>query len=166
MRRVVAISNPLRAAQCRLFIEGDTADQVVVTRNSRPFADMALDNLTSLVVLGATEGPRTLTGNTRSRIYGRLVSTPGAQSGLSRWLDRVFNRLAWRMRYFDRLMMVRSARRRPQLESREASRSTLFTELEAQRRQGVIDQIVVFDLFDLPIATEFARRHDVEVLIR
>lgn len=166
MRRVVAISNPLRSDQCRLFIEGDTVEQVVVTRNSKPFADLALDNLTSLVVLSATEGPQPITGLARSKGVGRLVSMAGPDSGLGRWLARAVDRIAWRLRYFDRLLMVRSARRRPQMESRQASHASLFTELEAQSRRGAIDQIVVFDLFDLPIATEFARRHDVEVLIR
>ena len=160
------MSQPLRADQCRSFLQGGNADQVILTRNSSPFADLDLDNSTDLVVLGSPGGPQPIAEIAGSRAAKWLVSFVGADSRSGRWLAMTISRIAWRLRYFDRWVMVRASRRRAKLESSQGSHSPLFIELEAQRHQGPIDQIVVFDLYDLPVVSEFAARHGVEVLVR
>lgn len=166
MRRIAIVSQPMRATQCRDFLREETADQVILTRDARLFADLGSDSATGVVVVDSPFRVPPTERLLRSRVLKRLLSSRRSTTTWARWVERTIKRIAWRFRYLDRLATVRRSRKPQRFDSSSLAASPLLARLEEQQSIQPIQQLVVFDLFDLPVAVQFGRRHGVEVLVR
>lgn len=160
------ISQPMRGASCISFLRSGATEQVILTGDARPFVDLDLDIPTSVVVVGPALRTPPITRLTRSGWVRAIPSGSPTGSRFARWLARAVNRVAWRLRYFDRLVLTRRSKTVRHADFQALERSPLYVELGQQQRGHPIQQIVVFDLFDLPAASAFARRHDLDLVVR
>ena len=106
-------------------------------------------------------------GSTLASMPGRAVgraerwakggSTVGSR--LARWMRAA----EWRLRYVERIRSIMTHRRGQDLTGRQSVAKGALTAI-AERQQ--IDEIVVFDLFVLPSALDFALSHGIPVKVR
>lgn len=163
MRRVAIISQSLRAKSCRTYLGSEAFDNLILTTDVRPFWDLERE-AADIVVLKSQ--PSELPSAKLLNLLRRSKTPPEPHSGRARWVERAINRIVWRLRYLDRYTMLRRSKARQGADHKSAPAKLLFSELEEQQRRQPIHQIVVFDLFDLPVAVEFGQAYDVEVIVR
>lgn len=98
-----------------------------------------------------------------ARIVGRAEHWVKGGSALGARASRWLRSAEWRLRYVDRLKSLFESGKGPDSTFDQVDVSEALRELESSH---VIEQIVVFDLFDLPPALAFAATRDLPVKVR
>lgn len=138
-------------------------DVLILTSNPSAFADFEFARPTQVI---AVDPPSELIPTTRlkgERIFRTALEKARAGSRLGAWLERTIKRFAWRLRPTARLTPGRQARL---LDSKSIRSSAMYLRLMEEHSSSPIHRLVVFDVFDLPVALAFADDHNVEVLVR
>ena len=182
MKRVAIISQPLRASHCHAYLNSANPgfqpspsevhrtrfadDQVVLTSDPSAFDDFEFE--TRPRVVPVSPPPELLPSSrlTRARLFRRVLGKARSGSPFGRWLERAVKKVAWRLRYLDRLVLILRRRRTQTLSETSITDSALYGKLVEEHEIGEIGEIVVLDVFDLPVALAFARAHDVTILVR
>lgn len=164
MRQVGLISQTLRAGHCHAFISAEAGDHVILTSNPSAFANM--DFKKSVAVIAVNPPPELLShaGLARTRLFRSALAKARAGSAFGRWLERNLKRLARRVRTVRKPQVEVTTG--PSLDESTIRASEMYLVLEEQHRHSPIDRLVVFDLFDLPVAMTFAQDHNIEVIVR
>ena len=166
MRLAALISQPLRVAHCVAYLDDGTGDNVVLTADPAVFAEVEFASPTRVVVVTPPAELLPTVRLARGRLYRRLVDMARSGSELGRRLERFAKRIMWRLRYFDRLVILKRRRKPPQLTREAVQTSSSYRELVEEHVRRPFDKVVVFDVFDLPVAMEFADTYAIEVLVR
>jgi hypothetical protein len=166
LRQVALISQTLRAAHCLAYLRPHLEDVVVLTSDPSAFDESGLEG--SLRVVTVSPPPELLpsTRLTEGRWYRSVLRWARSGSGLGRWLERTVKRLLWRLRYVDRIVVLRRSTRPRDIDPDTIRTSAMYTRLAEEHGHTPIDRIVVFDVFDLPVALAFGDDHGVEVWVR
>lgn len=117
---------------------------------------------TEIVQVSDGAGPSS-TGAVYSRAVGRAERWAKGGSALGSQVSRWVRSSEWRLRYADRLRLIVEHRRGPE-EGRDYS--AMVNAMHAIAETHEIDEIVLFDLFDLPPSLEFADVCDATVKVR
>ena len=166
MKEVALISQTLRAAHCQAYLRAAETSQVVLTSDPSAFETHALETTTRVVTVSP---PPELLPSTRlaeGRWFRSVLRWARSGSPIGRWLERTVKRLVWRLRYLDRLVALRRSTRPREVDPGSIRTSAMYRRLVEEHNETSIDRIVVFDVFDLPVALAFAEDHGVEVLVR
>ena len=166
MRIVALISNPFRAKHCVAYLKSEGSSHTLMTGDPHAFDNHELAPSTR--VLKVTPPPELLPTArlARSRWYQRILALLRTGSALGSWLERTIKRIVWRLRYFDRLtILVRRSESRPMNDSAIRD-SSMYRQLTAEHTTHPIDQVVVFDVLDLPVGLRFAEDNQLDVLVR
>ncbi len=164
MRQIGLISQTLRIGHCHAFMSSEPGDHVILTSDPSAFADMFPEG--GIAVVAVNPPPELLprAGLTRSRLFRSALAKARGGSSLGRWLERNLKHLA---------RLARGVRRPdaavttgPPIDEGAIRGSEMYLVLEDQHRHSPIDRLIVFDVFDLPVALTFARDHDIEVFVR
>jgi hypothetical protein len=165
MRVAALISQPLRANYCKAYLTGcDSA--VVLTSDPSAFDGHDLGQDTR--VLGVSPPPelvpsKQLTGN---RVFRAVVKRARQGSRWGRWLERTVKTFAWRLRFVDRVLLLARRRRQAPSDPGSLESASMYQALLAEAAHERFDRLVVFDVFDLPVAIHFADDHSIDVLVR
>lgn len=166
MRLAALISQPLRAIHCAAYLDDRTEDNVVLTANPAVFAEVEFASSTRVVAVSPPAELLPTARLARGRLYRKLVATARAGSEWGRRLEKLAKRVVWRLRYVDRFVILKRRRKPPPLSTEALQTSSLYRELVTEHTKKPFDRVVVFDVFDLPVAMEFAATYGVEVLVR
>lgn len=166
MKRVAIISQPLRASHCRAYLDGRGDEQVILTSDPSAFDDLRFE--TPPRVVPVSPPPELLPSSrlTGARLFRTVLSRARSGSSVGRRLERAVKRIAWRLRYLDRLVLMIRRRKARELTETAISESVLYAKLVEEHGMGGIGELVVFDVFDLPVALAFARDNELKVLVR
>lgn len=167
MRVVALLANPFRAKYCVAYLTATDGPTTILTGDPDAFAGRDLPSSTR--IHRVTPLPEVLP-------TAKLARTRWSKGALSRlrggskwgaWAERKIKRLVWHMRYLDRVTLLVRKRREPSsIEDQTVRQSAVYQDLLAEHGRQPIDRLVVFDVFDLPVAIVFAEDHDLEVLVR
>lgn len=167
MTLVALMRQPLRAEYCRAHIEeNEIADVIVVTLSAANLPVGYFGDDATLISL--TEGAKPGASSSVHGIWLELRESLIAWSRSGTRASLVAGNLARRVRR-GWLRAMSSIRSRPTIDteaSLDRSSASLMKALNEIHRNTPITRIVVFDLFDLPVALDFATAHDVEVTVR
>jgi hypothetical protein len=166
MKQVAIISQPLRAIHCHAFLGQGSDEQVVLTTDPSAFVDLPFNSATRVVQVSPPPELLPTARLARAKLSRRMVGRARAGSGFGRWFERTLKKVMWRLRYLDRLALLRRARKPAELDLKSIEGSAMFLKLAEEHQSGDIDRIVVFDVFDLPVALTFAEPNGIEVLVR
>ncbi|HJS71774.1 MAG TPA: hypothetical protein VJ858_03525 [Acidimicrobiia bacterium] len=166
MRLAALISQPLRVLHCLAYLDDGSDDNVVLTANPAVFAEVKFASPTRVVAVSPPTELLPTVRLARGRLYRRLVDMARSGSELGRRLERFAKRIMWRLRYFDRLVILKRRRKPQQLTQEAVQNSSLYRELVEEHMKRPFDKLIVFDVFDLPVAMEFSDTYAVEVLVR
>ena len=182
MKRVAIISQPLRASHCHAYLDSAKSgfqpplsegqrpefakEQVILTSDPSAFDDFEF--VTRPRIVPVSPPPELLPSSrlTRARLFRRVLARARSGSRFGRCLERTIKRMAWRLRYFDRLVLLVRSRQSRSLSDTSIAGSALHAKLEEEHEMGEIGEIVVFDVFDLPVALAFAKTRAVAILVR
>lgn len=166
MTLLAIMTQPMRAPYCRAYLaRADFTRAIVLVGERGVFTS---DELPPRVEIRFVDN-KTIYGSSLTRVWararGRLAGLSHSGSGPGRLVGRVgraAERLARRVRRASSPTTSpgKDARARP------ASYDPIAAELESIDRTHPITRIVVFDVFDLPSALEFASGRDIVVLVR
>lgn len=164
MRQVALISQTLRAGHCQAYMDAHPGDNLILTPDPSVFAEVPLED--SITVVAANPPPELLprTNLARTRIFRSALTKARGGSSLGQWLERNAKHAVRRVRRFRKT--TRPVSPRPALDERTIRSSEMYHVLVEQHSLLAIDRLVVFDVFDLPVALAFAQDHDIEVLVR
>ncbi|MGH3650096.1 MAG: hypothetical protein ACRDU9_05245 [Acidimicrobiia bacterium] len=167
MKQVAVISQTLRLGHCQAYLNREgPSESVILTADPSSFTDL---HFRSPVRVVPVSPPPELLPTTRlvtGRVFRRLVARARSGSRFGRWLEKMARKLVWRLRYLDRIVVLKRRQRPRAIDPKSFQDSALFQELSAEHDETPIDRIVVFDVFDLPVVLEFAGRHDIDVAVR
>ena len=166
MRTVALISQPLRAAHCHAFLQAEEGNHLVVTTDPGAFTTLDFGATTQVSRIAPPPEILPTAKLSRSLWFRRTLSRARSGSRLGAWFERTAKRIVWRLRYLDRLTLALRKKEPPEIELSTLRQSMLFKQIEEEHSIKPFSQVVVFDLFDLPIGLEFAREHEIEVLVR
>ena len=165
MRIAALISQPLRANYCKAYV--DRCDgAVILTSDPSAFDDLDLGPETH--VLAVSPPPELVPSKrlTRSRMFRAVVARARRGSRLGRWAERTAKRFAWRLRYVDRALLLTRRRRQAPSDPGSIQSSAIYQTLLSEAATEGFQQLVVFDVFDLPVALQFGDDHGLDVLVR
>jgi len=169
VRQAALISQTLRAHHCKSYLMTSDVEAVVLTSDPQTFDSLHDDGSTTIINVSPLPELLPTTTLTRGRWFRSILSWARSGSNFGRWLERTVKRLVWRLRYLDRFtLLLRPLRRTPVAVVDEASLrgSAMYQELMALHSKEPFIRVVVFDLFDLPVAMAFATDHNTEVIVR
>ena len=166
MSSIAIISQTMRASHCRAFIVGGGSPWTILTSDPSAFDGYEFSESVRIVAVSPPPELVPSAQLTRSRIFRSILSWARSGSRLGRWLERTTKRLAWHLRYFDRIVMLRRSRTTREMDDSALPSTALYMRLEVEHAATPIDRIVVFDVFDLPVALAFGRAHGLKVLVR
>jgi hypothetical protein len=162
---IATMSQPLRATECMIFLESLAPGMKahLLTSDSTAFADLDERIRIHHVTPAATVMPtRRLLA---SRINQRIIQWARSGSTLGMKVQKWARALMWRLRYLDRLSVLRRGRRRRNPRE-ELLSSPIYDAIAEINQVEEVTKIVVFDVFDLPVAMRYAELHNIEVLVR
>lgn len=166
MTNVALISQTLRADHCMAYIERHSADWVILTSN--PTAMLRTGRAaTEMEILSASPPPHILSASelNRSRRYRRALTWARSGSKVGRWVE---GSARWLLRNLRQVNTRGSTTpdQLPEVVDGDVRESEMFRLLVLRHGARPLHEIVVFDVFDLPVALAFAHDFDVEVLVR
>jgi hypothetical protein len=165
MRIAALISQPLRANYCKAYV--DRCDgAVILTSDPSAFDDLDLGLETH--VLAVSPLPELVPSKrlTRSRLFRTVVERARRGSRVGRWAEMTAKRFAWRLRYVDRALLLARRRRQAPSDPESLRSSAIYQALLGEAANDGFQQLVVFDVFDLPIALQFGDDNGMDVLVR
>jgi len=165
MRQVAVISQTIRASHCHAYMNTGEAGQTIMTSNPSAFAGFEFAAQPQVI---AVNPPPELLPTARlvsNRVFRSALAKARTGSRTGAWIEANVKRVARRLR---NARGSASSGRRPQgeLDDRTIRASAMFSKLEEEHDTTPIDRIVVFDVFDLPVALAFAEDHDIDVWVR
>ena len=167
MKQVAVISQTLRRGHCQAYLNQEKASEsVILTADPSSFTGLQLGSPVRVVPVSPPPELLPTTRLVTGRLFRKLVARARSGSRFGRWLEKVARKLVWRLRYLDRMVVIKRRQRPRAIDSKSFQDSALFQELSAEHNEASIDRIVVFDVFDLPVVLEFAQRHDIHVAVR
>jgi len=140
-------------------------DGAIFTTNPSAFAKFGFTVPTRLVSVSPPAELLPAAHLVRTRVLRSALEKARSGSKVGAGIERTFKQLARRLRSLDGISPSRR-RRAPQIDPASLRSSALYLRLEDEHRHSPIDRIVVFDVFDLPVALAFTETHDIEVLVR
>lgn len=166
MKQVAMISQPLRSAHCHAYLRDTNGDQVILTSDPSTFDRYEFSP--RVRIMEVTPPPQLLPSRhlARARRYRLLVERSRRGSSIGRRLETIAKSLVQRLRRLNMLGIAHPSNETRSIDLAELRTSAMYARLEVEHDAGPIDRIVVFDVFDLPVALEFAEEHDVDVLVR
>lgn len=140
---------------------------VVLTTDVRAFGRSEGD-LVEVVEIGDQSVPSSGLTIEASRIRRRVAEWSRNGSSLGLRVERLHRQLQWRLRHIRRLPIAyrQWLAARESRSGRDLRNPNLLSKLEVLHSETPIDQIAVFDLFDLPTVLRFSSSRDVEVVVR
>jgi len=154
----------LRAKHCHAYLEDGSGEDVILTSNPADFA--ALEFIAPTHIVAVSPPPELLrpTHLARNRIFRSVLHRARSGSRLGVWVEHVLKDVA---RLLRRLSEVMPRRRGFQQTAELSIRSSMmYAKLVEEHASSPIQQLIVFDVFDLPVALTFAEDHQVDVLVR
>ena len=106
------------------------------------------------------------TGLIRTRVFRSVLAKARSGSAFGRALETAAKLGARRFRSLSNPLSGRRPKRAPILDESTVRSSLMYLRLVDEHRRAPIDRLVLFDVFDLPVALTFARDHGIEVLVR
>lgn len=166
MKLVAIISQALRASHCYAYLNRMDGERVILTSDPSAFDGFDLGATTRVV--SVSPPPELLPSSRliRARIFRSILDRARSGSRLGRWLERTIKRFAWRLRYLDRFVLVLRRGQTREFTETSIPKSALYATLAEEHENGQIGQIVVFDVFDLPVALGFSEGHGVDLKVR
>lgn len=166
MRQVALISQTLRASHCQAWMDDGGGEPTILTSSPSAFSDFHFAVPPRVIEVSPPPEILTTTRLTGSRIFRRTLQKARAGSRSGAWLERTIKRFAWRFRPLDRLVPSKKGTPSHQIDADSIRSSAMYVELQREHGSSPIDRLVVFDVFDLPVALTFAEDHDIELLVR
>ena len=166
MRQVALISQTLRASHCHAWMDDGGGEPTILTSSPSVFSDFDFAVPPRVIPVSPLPEILTTTRLTGSRIFQRALRKARVGSRSGAWLERTIKRFAWRLRSLDQLVPSRKGTPSPQIDADSIRASAMYVELQREHGSRPIDRLVVFDVFDLPVALIFAEDHDIELLVR
>lgn len=166
MTVVAMISNPYRITYCLAYVNRLGPGQTILTTEPEAFLSEALDAETTVI---GVNPPRQLVSRakqTQTRLTRKAMTSLRAGSKLGASVERAIKSLAWRMRSVKRTALLLRRGQKGSVGPEDIRSSASYTQLVDLRNEGRLDELVVFDLMDLPVALLFAEDHGVAVLVR
>jgi hypothetical protein len=164
MRQVALISQTMRAGHCHAYMSAEDGDTVILTSNPSAFADFDLGGRTRLIPINPPPELLPPANLARTRLFRSILARARSGSRFGRWLERSAKKVARRIRPLDRSGEQEAPRQTLELDSVRAS--DIYQRLMEEHGKSTIDRLVVFDVFDLPVALVFADDHNVDVVVR
>lgn len=166
MRSVAMISQGLRAEHCKAYIDQNPGRWLVLTTSPREFEEW--DVYDDVEVSGARPPGDLLPsrGLTFTRWYRSIVRWARSGSALGQIIERVARSAKALLRRQRKVTVPTAGDRVRPVVVNDLRLSGSFQRLLAEDRTESISLLVVFDVFDLPVALEFSRETGVEVLVR
>ena len=166
MSRLALISQTLRADYCQAYMNDDPVEGAVLT--ARPAAFTELEFSAQTRVIAVNPPPELLPARhiTQDRVFRSFLRQARSGSRLGPWLERAAK---WFARHLRQLRAPLRLRRRPpgqEINEGSIRTSAMYAKLLEEHNSRAIDQLVVFDVFDLPVALTFAEDHQIELLVR
>ena len=166
MRRVALISQTLRAQHCHAYMNDGSEEGVILTSNPSAFADFEFDTSTLLIAVNPPAALLPAAHLVQTRIFRSALERARSGSRFGASLERMVKWLARRLRHQRRLGPLGRHRHPQEMDELSIRHSAMYAKLEEQHRSSRIDQLVVFDVFDLPVALAFAEDYHIELLVR
>ena len=167
MRFAALISQPMRIGHCSAYLRAHEGNHVIVTSDPASLDKSGFDS--RITVLKASPPTELLPTAklTRSRWFRRGLQKARSGSRFGSWLERTAKKVVWRLRYVDRAkILMQETRRSGPAGAVDVRTSATYTRLVEENQVDPFDRLIVFDLFDLPVALAFAEDHGAEVLVR
>ena len=164
MTVVVAMTQPLRVQQAATFLSSLPVEgrKVLLTGNPTLISEDDLPEGTDIRASAPSLGPRPSARALSTNAATRAAQWTKGGSRLGVRVDRWFRSAEWRLRYVDRVFtVIESGRRRRSPFNNDLMVEELMTIAAAEG----LDQIAVFDLFDLPAVMSVSRAMGCEVVI-
>lgn len=102
----------------------------------------------------------------RTRVFRSVLAKARSGSAFGRALEKAAKLVARRLRSLSSSLPGRRPGRAPTLDETSLRSSQMYLRLVDEHRRAPIDRLVLFDVFDLPVALAFARDQGIEVLVR
>lgn len=141
-------------------------EPVILTSSPSAFSEFDFATPARMIVVGPPAALVPATRLTGARIFRAALRRARSGSRSGAWLERTIKRFAWRFRDLDRLAPSKRRGRSQQVDEDSIRPSAMYLELLREHSSSSIDRLVVFDVFDLPVALTFAEDHGIDVLVR
>jgi hypothetical protein len=153
--KVGVIGQTMRMTYCRsYFAEPAAAPAVILTDDAGAFADWDLPR--GVEIVGLVDESVSLRQRLRRRMRRRAIEWARSGSVIGTRVEKA----ARRFRPPPRIVLV------PEVGTTAPLRLGLIRYLDALQEKSGIEEIVVFDLLDLPSVLEFSTRTEVPVIVR
>lgn len=166
MREVALISQTLRAGHCRAYFLQSGQDPTILTSNPSAFSEFELSESTKLITVNPPPELISPAHLARSRIFRGTLDRVRSGSKFGTWLERTVKRLVGVFRPVVRAQGANQSERAGEIDVESLRSSTIYVKLQEEHNSRPIDRLVVFDVFDLPVALAFAEEYAVGVLVR
>ena len=167
MTTVAIITQAMRAAHCVAYLEQMEANDRValITTDENLFQSPSLPEGLEIRVPAVDSPSPPTSALARSDIRRRVLRWARGGSTLGMKLDRIIRSTLWRLRYLDRLVSLKRMRESElrRLEELHGEIASILADIDSG---GSIRQIIVFDVFDLVPALQFAGAREIPVLVR
>tara|TARA_B100000902_G_C27195361_1_gene856169 strand:- start:484 stop:1026 length:543 start_codon:yes stop_codon:yes gene_type:complete len=180
MTKIAVITQGLRAHECVTYLNNsqNENERVIIICSSKAIFDhevlpgnLEIREYKSLQKFRRNDIPLFITSKQRIKKYTR----GGSDSGVR--LERFLNSLIWKMRYIYRAselffkLIIKIRRKAKENLSRHRNQKpsgyeALREELLTISDENQLDEILVFDLFDLPAVLDFVDDQAIEVKVR
>ena len=180
MTKIAVITQGFRAHECATYLKNsqNENEKVIIICSSRAIFDNKIlpENLeireyNSLHKFGRNDVPLFTASKEKVKKYTRGCSDSGVQ------LERFLNSLIWKMRYIYRAsealfkLIFKIWKKVKEKLSRHRNRKplryvALSQELLTISEENQLDEILVFDLFDLPAVLDFVDDQAIEIKVR
>tara|TARA_Y100001970_G_scaffold254947_1_gene331199 strand:+ start:2821 stop:3357 length:537 start_codon:yes stop_codon:yes gene_type:complete len=178
MIKIAVITQGFRAHECATYLNNSQNEKVIIICSSRAIFDNEIlpenheiREYNSLHRFGRNDVPLFIATKEKVKKYTR----GGSDSGV--WLERFLNSLIWKMRYIYRAsealfkLIIKIWKKVKEKLSRHRNRKpfryeALSQELLTISEENQIDEILLFDLFDLPAVLDFVDDQAIEIKVR
>lgn len=164
MREVALISQTMRVGHCHAHMNTGEAGQTIMTANPAAFANFRFS--VPPRIMAVAPPPELLPSTTlaSSRFFRLALAKARAGSRVGAWVERSGKLLVriWRSAGAS----VGAERPAIEIDDQKIRGSVMYAQLVEEHRSSPIGRVVVFDVFDLPVALAFCDDHDIDVLVR
>ena len=166
MRVVALISQPMRASHCVAYLSHRPGPHSVLTSDPTAFDSLQVPEGTRLHK--ASPPPELLPRKrlARSLWLEKVLKRARAGSWLGRWLEGTAKRIVPRLRQVAGSLTRRHESDPRPLTDIQIRDSSLYRQLMVEHSESPVDQIVAFDVFDLPVGMAFADDYQIPIVVR
>ena len=167
MHTVAVLTQTLRTPQCLAFLESRDGQYhgTILLGNIGVVASAHVPKNFGAQDIRRREKPLPSAALATTKARALVLAWAQGGSTVGKRIEKVTKGVLWRLRYVDRISIIRRIIASNSKKQGEVS-VELFGRLREIQQHERIDEVIVFDLYDLPTAVKFGEEFGVVVLVR